>query len=155
MFPPNEETFVTFRHCLTLLPVVFAFSTFAQSDIPEFWTSKTSVMLYRVTRNGQHWRAEKIFPPEFASQVDEGAFVRCDYTQQGDHWAGNCESRLPFQKSNGHVKWCKFKFASKLTLFTSTRIEGESDVWDNQDVDIDKCEVEKVRTRHFVWVPKT
>ena len=151
----SSGEFVTARHLPTLLLLLAASAVLAQSGIPEFWTSKTSALLYRVTLRGQHLRAEKIFATEFASQVEQGAFVRCDYSQQGDTWAGKCQSHLPFIATNHRMKWCKFKFASKITLFTPTRIEGATDVWLNEDVDVDKCEVIKSHTQHFVWVPKT
>jgi hypothetical protein len=148
----SSGEFVTARHLPALL--LAAPAVLAQSDIPEFWTSKTSALLYRVTLRGQHLRAEKIFTPEFASQVDQGAFVRCDYSQQGGAWAGKCESHLPFLTAGNRAKWCKFKFQSKITLFTAARIEGATDVWLNEDVDMDKCEVIKSHSQHFVWVPK-
>jgi hypothetical protein len=145
---------VTIRRRLAVLTLATAPAALAQSDISEFWTSKTSSILYRITPRGQQLRAEKIFPPEFRSQVEQGAFVRCDYSQQDGNWEGKCESRLPVNATNHRVKWCKFKFASKITSFTPTRIEGATDVWSNEDVDVDKCEVIKSHTQHFVWVPK-
>lgn len=150
-----EERSVTVCHLPIALLFLSASAALAQSDLPEFWTSKTSLIFYRVMQHGQHLSAKKVFPPEFASQVEQGAFVRCDYSQQGDTWAGKCESHLPFNAANHRMKWCKFKFASKITLFTPTRIEGATDVWLNEDVDVDKCEVIKSHTQHFVWVPKT
>jgi hypothetical protein len=127
----------------------------AQTNPPQFWISKTSSILYRITLRGERVRAEKVFPPEFEDQVEQGAFVRCDYERQKDTWAGKCESRLPLETAKDHIKWCKFKFSSTLTLFTPMRIEGESDVWGSNDVDVQKCEVRKSHAQRFVWVPKS
>jgi hypothetical protein len=126
-----------------------------QASFPEIWLSRTSAIRYRVTVKGQSFRAEKIFPAEFATQVADGAFTRCDYVPEAEAWLGKCESHLPLRTENGRVKWCKFKFASKVTTFTPARIEGETDVWENSDVDVDKCQLRKSHMQHFLWEPKT
>jgi len=139
---------------LGVIYLAVAALTFAQPSLPEIWTNKMAGTIYRLTVKGQRFRAEKIFSPQFAAQAADGAFVRCDYTPQGDAWAGKCESRLPFETSKNHVKWCKFNFTSKIILFTPGRIEGESDVWETEDVEVNKCELRKSHRQHFIWVPK-
>jgi hypothetical protein len=141
--------------CVLAIHLVATLYVLGQTSLPEIWSSKTSKGTYRLTSKGKSLRAEKIFPAEFAAQVADGAFTRCDYTQQGAAWLGKCESHLPLQTAKGHLKWCKFKFASRITSLTSERIEGESDVWENEDVDAEKCEVRKSHPQHFVWVPRS
>ena len=136
------------------LVALFFAATPVHSDTPEFWVSKTSAIIYRISLRGRHLTAKKVFSSEFESQVEQGAFVRCDYVPQGDAWAGKCESRLPFEVRKDHVKWCKFKFTSRITLFTPSRIEGQSAVWANDDVDADKCELKRSHAQRFIWIPK-
>ena len=143
------------RASLPAIPLLVATVALAQSSLPEIWTSKTSSINYRLTMKKQTLRAEKIFPIEFSSQVAQGAFVRCDYAQQAGAWLGKCESHLPFEAHSGRVKWCKIKFTSRITLFSPARIEGESDVWENSDVDVEKCQVTKSHAQHFLWLPKS
>jgi hypothetical protein len=126
----------------------------AQSSSVQLWTSATSGITYKITTGAHRQEAEKIFPPAFESQVDDGAFVRCEYSQQNDAWAGKCRSNLPFADSKNRTKWCKFKFASRITSLTPARIEGESEVWETKDVDVSKCEIRKSHLQHFVWIPK-
>lgn len=95
-----------------------------------------------------------MFAPVFHAQVDAGAFVRCKYSLRDDVWVGHCRSFLPFAVPKNKVKWCKFKFSSRITSLTPSRIEGESEVWDNEDIDVGKCEIKKSHMQHFVWVPK-
>lgn len=126
----------------------------AQTSSVQLWKSATSSITYKITTSAHHLEAEKIFPPVFEPQVDAGAYVRCEYSEKDGGWIGNCRSNLPLTDSRSRVKWCKFKFSSKITSLTSTRIEGESEVWANEDVDVDKCEIRKSHMQHFVWLPK-
>jgi hypothetical protein len=135
---------------LALAPIALA-----QSTTVQLWTSATSGISYKITSGVHRLEAEKVFPPAFESQVDEGAFVRCDYSQQDDAWVGKCRSNLPFADSKNRAKWCKFKFTSRITALTPARIEGESEVWENEDVDVSKCEIKKSHMQHFVWIPKS
>jgi hypothetical protein len=127
----------------------------AQSTGVQLWTSATSGITYKLTIGVRRLEAEKLFPPAFQSQVDDGAFVRCEYSQQDDAWVGKCRSNLPFADSKNHAKWCKFKFTSRITSLTPIRIEGESEVWENEDVDVSKCEIKKSHMQHFAWIPKS
>jgi hypothetical protein len=127
----------------------------AQDLVVQLWKSATSGITYKITTGVHHLEAEKIFSPEFEAQVDEGAFVRCEYTQQSSEWVGKCRANLPFADSKNRVKWCKFKFASRITSFAPTRIEGENEVWENGDVDVSKCEIKKSHMQYFVWMPKS
>jgi hypothetical protein len=140
---------------LAILALPLAPIALAQSPAVQLWTSATSGITYKLTIGVNRLEAEKLFPPAFQAQVDDGAFVRCDYSQQNDAWAGKCRSNLPFPDSKNRVKWCKFKFASKITSFTPARIEGESEVWETDDVDVSKCEIKKSHMQHFVWIPKS
>jgi hypothetical protein len=135
---------------LALSPIALA-----QSTTVQLWTSATSGISYKITSGAHRLEAEKVFPPAFESQVDEGAFVRCGYSQQDDAWVGKCRSNLPFADSKNRAKWCKFKFTSRITALTPARIEGESEVWENEDVDVSKCEIKKSHMQHFVWIPKS
>ncbi len=126
----------------------------AQTSKAQLWKSATSGMTYKITTGGHHLEAEKIFPPAFESQADAGAYVRCEYSEKDGDWIGNCRSNLPLADSRNRAKWCKFKFSSKITSLTPTRIEGESEVWTNEDVDVSKCEVKKSHMQHFVWLLK-
>ncbi|HKN76566.1 MAG TPA: hypothetical protein VJW94_15410 [Candidatus Acidoferrum sp.] len=127
----------------------------AQVPVVQLWKSATSGIIYKITTGVRRLEAEKIFPQAFQSQVDAGAFVRCEYSQQDAAWVGQCRSNLPFADSKNHAKWCKFKFSSKITSLTPTRIEGESEVWESEDVDASKCEIKKSHMQHFVWIPKS
>ena len=140
---------------LAMIPLALAYATPAQSPEPQLWTSATSGIHYKLTIGDRRLEAEKIFPPAFAAQVSDGAYVRCAYSLQGQEWAGKCRSHLPFAGLNNRAKWCSFKFASKITLLTADRIEGESEVWETEDVDAGKCEIQKSRMRHFVWILKS
>ncbi len=139
---------------LTIAALAFAPIALAQSPIVQLWTSATSGITYKLTISAHRLEAEKIFPPAFERQVDDGAFVRCEYSQEDNVWVGKCRSNLPFADAKNRAKWCKFKFTSKITSFTPARIEGESEVWETEDVDVGKCEIKKSHMQHFVWVPK-
>src|SRR5208282_1037942 len=139
---------------LAILPLALAPMALAQSPEVQLWTSATSGITYKLTMGDHRVAAEKIFPPEYQPQVDHGAYVRCEYSQQGEAWAGKCSSKLPFAGAVNRRKWCTFQFASKITSLAPTRIEGESEVWDGSDVDVDKCEIKKTHMQHFVWVRK-
>jgi hypothetical protein len=134
----------------TIAPIALA-----QSPTVQLWTSATSGITYKLTTDVHRLVAEKIFPPAFQSQVDDGAFVRCEYSEQDAAWAGKCRSNLPFANSKNRAKWCKFKFTSRITSLTPARIEGESEVWETEDVDVSKCEIKKSHMQHFVWIPKS
>src|SRR5271155_3969891 len=84
---------------LAIAALAFAPLAPAQSSHSQLWTSATSGTKYRVTMGDRRLLAEKIFPPEFQSQVDQGAFVGCEYSEQGDAWAGKCRSNLPLADS--------------------------------------------------------
>ena len=133
---------------------LLASATLAQSALPQAWVSKTSGLLYKVTVEGLRVRAEKVFPLDVVTRFDEEPFIRCEYTQHESEWEGKCASRLPLEDSRHRLKWCSFKFTSKITLLTAEKIEGESDVWGSEDVDVDHCTVRKMRRQQFVWIPK-
>jgi hypothetical protein len=143
------------RRWLAILALPLAPIALAQSLGVQLWTSATSGITYKLTIGVHRLEAEKLFPPAFQAQVDDGAFVRCEYSQQDDIWMGKCGSNLPFADSKNRAKWCKFKFASRITSLTTTKIEGESEVWENDDVDVSKCEIKKSHMQHFVWIPKS
>ena len=150
-----DGRFVLMGRWLTLLALAMAPIALAQSPSVQLWTSATSGITYKITTGVHRLEAEKLCPPAFQAQVDEGAFVRCEYSQQGDAWVGKCRSRLPFADSKNRAKWCNFKFTSRITALTPTRIEGESEVWETEDVDVGKCEIKKSHMQHFVWFPKS
>jgi hypothetical protein len=150
----QECRFVMVRRRLAILALALTPMALAQSSSVQLWTSATSGITYKITTSGHRVEAEKIFPPAFQSQVDHGAFVRCEYSQQGGAWEGKCRSNLPFADSKKRVKWCKFKFASRITSLAPARIEGESEVWESEDVDVGKCEIKKSHMQRFVWLPK-
>ena len=139
---------------LAVIPLALAPMALAQSPSVQLWTSLTSGIKYKLTVGDHRLAAEKIFPPEYQSQLDHGAYVRCEYSQQEEAWAGKCSSKLPYAGDKNRRKWCTFQFTSKITSFTPTRIEGESEVWNGNDVDVDKCELQKTHMQHFVWVRK-
>jgi hypothetical protein len=139
---------------LAILPVAFATVALAHSPGVQLWTSATSGILYRITTGARHIEAEKLFPPAFHAQVDAGAFVRCKYSPRGGAWVGDCKSFLPMMGPNNKLKWCKFKFASRIISLTPDRIEGESEVWETQDVDARECKIQKSHMQHFVWFRK-
>jgi len=126
----------------------------AQTPGPQAWVSKTSGLLYKVTLDADRVTAEKVFPLDVQARLDETPFVRCEYSGQDGVWVGKCSARLPLQDSRQRIKWCSFKFSSRITSLTPEKIEGESDVWSNEDVDVDHCAVKKSHAQHFVWVPK-
>ncbi|MGB2591204.1 MAG: hypothetical protein WBG02_15005 [Candidatus Acidiferrum sp.] len=144
------------RLCAALALSLFAIAPIvvAQTSNVQLWKSATSGITYKITTSAHHLEAEKIFPPAFEPQVDAGAYVRCEYSEKDGGWTGNCRSNLPLADSRNRTKWCKFKFSSNITSLTPTRIEGESEVWTNEDVDVSKCEVKKSHMQHFVWLPK-
>jgi hypothetical protein len=139
---------------LAMIPLALASAAVAQSTHVQFWTSATSGITYKLTIGEHRLEAEKVFPPEYQLQVDHGAYVRCEYSQQGDAWVGKCKSKLPYAGAVNRRKWCTFEFASKITSLTPTRIEGESEVWDGKDVNVEQCELQKTHMQHFVWVLK-
>lgn len=130
-------------------------ATPSQPSSVQLWKSATSGITYKITTGAHRLEAEKIFPPKFEPQVDEGAFVRCAYSQEGDVWIGKCKSKLPFADSKNRVKWCNFKFGSRITSLSPAKIEGESEVWNSEDVDVSKCEIKKSQMQHFVWIPQS
>jgi len=140
---------------LAMIPLALAQMAVAQSPEVQLWTSATSGITYKLTIGDHHLAAEKVFPPEYQPQVDNGAYVRCEYSQQGDAWVGKCSSKLPYAGAKNRRKWCSFQFASKITSRTPTRIEGESEVWAGEGVDVDKCELKKTHMQHFVWIRKS
>ena len=142
------------RHWLLMIPLALAPLALAQPPDVQIWTSLTSGIKYKLTVSESRLAAEKMFPPEYQPQVDHGAYVRCEYSRQGETWVGECGSKLPFAGAKNRPKWCTFRFASKITSFTPARIEGESEVWDAGDVDVDKCELRKTHMQRFVWVRK-
>jgi len=149
-----EKGFVKARRGLSILWLALAPLAVAQSPEVQLWKSATSGITYKLTVGARRLTAEKVFPIEFQPQVDQGAFVRCEYSEKDGAWAGKCRSKLPFAGPNNRAKWCGFKFTSKITLFTPARIEGESEVWNTEDVDVEKCELNETRMQRFVWIPK-
>ena len=139
---------------VAMLPLALAPVARAQSSSVQLWSSATSGNTYKLRMEERHIEAEKVFPPEFESQVEHGAFVRCEYSQKEGAWKGKCSSYLPFSGGDAEPKWCTFKFRSEITSLTPARIEGESEVWANKDVDVGKCEIKKSRMQHFVWILK-
>jgi hypothetical protein len=139
---------------LAFVPLALSPMALAQSPSVQLWISRTSGIDYKITKTPHRLKAEKIFAPVFHAQVDAGAFVRCEYSSQHDTWVGRCRSFLPFAGPQNKVKWCKFKFSSKITTLTPSKIEGESEVWQSEDVDVSKCEIKKSHMQHFVWIPK-
>jgi hypothetical protein len=139
---------------LAMISLALAPMALAQSSRVQFWTSATSGVAYKLMIGEHRLEAEKVFPPEYQPQVDHGAYVRCAYTLQGDAWVGKCKSKLPYAGAVNRRKWCTFEFASKITSLTPARIEGESEVWDGKDVDVDQCELKNTHMQHFVWVLK-
>ena len=139
---------------VAMLPLAMAPGARAQTSSVQLWTSATSGLTYKLRMDERHIEAEKVFPPEFQSQVEHGAFVRCEYSQKEGAWKGTCSSHLPFSGGDAEPKWCTFKFRSEITSLAPARIEGESEVWANQDVDVGKCEIKKSRMQHFVWILK-
>jgi hypothetical protein len=154
MFFADMQRLVRMSRWLAIVALALAPIALAQSPTVQLWTSTTSDITYKLTTGSHRLEAKKIFPPAFESQVDDGAFVRCEYSQQNDAWVGKCRSNLPFADSKNRAKWCKFKFASRITSLTPNRIEGESEVWETDDVDVSKCEIKKSHMQHFVWIPK-
>jgi hypothetical protein len=152
--PAAPGGFVMTRRWLAILALALAPMALAQSSSVQLWTSATSGITYKLTTSGHRLEAAKILPPAFEPQVDAGAFVRCEYSRQNDVWVGKCKSNLPFADSKNRAKWCKFKFASRITSLAPTRIEGESEVWESEDVDVGKCEIKKRHMQRFVWLPK-
>ena len=139
---------------VAMLPLAVAPAARAQSSNVQVWTSATSGLTYKLKMDERHIEAEKVFPPEFQSQVEQGAYVRCEYSQKEGAWKGKCSAHLPLSGDYDEPKWCTFKFRSEITSLTPTRIEGESEVWANQDVDAAKCAIKKSRMQHFVWILK-
>jgi hypothetical protein len=155
MFFANMRRLVRMSRWLAIVVLALAPLALPQYANVQLWTSATSGITYKITTWIHRLEAEKIFSPAFEPQVDDGAFVRCEYSQQDDAWVGKCRSNLPFANSRNRVKWCKFKFTSRITSLTPTRIEGESEVWETEDVDVSKCEIKKSHMQHFVWLPKS
>ena len=139
---------------VAMIPLALAPMALAQSPEVQLWRSATSGLTYKLTIGDHRLAAEKVFPPEYQPQVDHGAYVRCEYSQQGDAWVGKCSSKLPYAGAKNQRKWCSFQFASKITSHTPTRIEGESEVWAGEDADVDKCELRKTHMQPFVWILK-
>jgi hypothetical protein len=154
MFLTDMRRFAEMSRWLAMVALALAPIALPQSPTVQLWTSATSGITYKLTIGLHRLEAEKIFPPAFEREVNDGAFVRCEYSQQDDAWVGKCRSNLPFADSKNRAKWCKFKFTSRITSLTPRRIEGESEVWENEDVDVSKCEIKKSHMQHFVWIPK-
>ena len=129
------------------------------SNVPEMWTSLTSGHDFRIRLDRIHMYIERIFPPAFQQFVQEGAFFRCDLAQQGTKWVGTCSSYLPYQWVNKWTaitmtSWCRLPNKEEITIFTPTRIEGESEDFDPKDFDAAKCNVKKTEIKAFTWIPK-
>jgi len=150
-----KESFAMAGRWLVMIPLTLAPVSLAQSPPVQLWTSVTSGIKYKLTVGDHRLEAEKVFPPEYQPQVDHGAYVRCEYSQQGEAWVGKCGSKLPYAGTINRRKWCTFQFTSRITSLTPTRIEGESEVWAGEDVDVDKCKIRKSHMQHFVWVRRS
>jgi hypothetical protein len=140
---------------LVMILLALAAAALAQSPTVQLWTSATSGVKYKLTVGDHRLEAEKVFPPEYQPQVDHGAYVRCEYSRQGEAWVGKCSSKLPYAGTINWRKWCTFHFTSRITSLTPTRIEGESKVRVGEVVDVDKCEITKSHMQHFVWVRRS
>ncbi len=74
---------------LAVIPLALAPMALAQSPEVQLWSSATSGITYKLTIGDHRLAAEKVFPPEYQPQVNHGAYVRCEYSQQGEAWVGN------------------------------------------------------------------
>lgn len=127
-------------------------------DSSGIWTSLTSGHDFKIKIDDDHMYIEWIFPPAAQQYADQGAFTRCDLARQDSKWVGTCNSNLPYQSFNKwtgtHVTWCRLSAREEITLFTPTRIEGESETYEAKDFEAEKCLVKKTEMKPFVWIPK-
>jgi hypothetical protein len=125
---------------------------------PVLWTSLASGTDRTIKIDGGHMHVEVNLGAAFAQSVRQGAFARCDLTQQGTRWVGTCSTYMPYPWSDkltgNHISWCRQDGKAEIKLLTPSRIEGATETFDLKQFDAAKCAVKKTETKQFVWIPK-
>lgn len=119
--------------------------------IKDMWVSQTTGKQFRVTLDGDVFRAEWLNVP--AVWAAHGAFMRTECKRQGKKWVGTSLSYMPWTSQTGSKSkvenWCHLQTKFEVDSMTATSISGRGE--SVKKFDSQKCQVLESGTAAFRW----
>ena len=122
--------------------------------IKNMWVSQTTGKQFRVTVDGDIFRAEWLNVPSLWAA--HGAFMRTECKRKGSKWVGTSLSFMPWTSQTGGPKtevsnWCHLKTKFEVDSITANSISGHGE--SVKKFDSKNCKILESGMSDFQWTP--